>query len=115
MKTANKSVTTSEQDSPYLVGRRQWDERYGSLITRATNWRAAAFLALGGLLIALIGLVAMSMRSKVVPYIVAVDSVGHVVSQGVATEASVADDKLKRAALFDWIKNLPMVSSQAMF
>ena len=119
MNTAKKSITPitksiSEQESPYLIGRRQWDERYGSLITRATNWRAAAFLALGGLLISLIGLVAMSMRSKVVPYIVAVDSVGHVVSQGVATEASVADDKLKRAALFDWIKNLRMVSSDAI-
>ena len=33
--------------NPYLAARREWDERYGSLITRARNWRMAAFLALG--------------------------------------------------------------------
>ena len=34
------------ETSPYLSARREWDERYGSLITRAKNWRTAAFLAL---------------------------------------------------------------------
>jgi type IV secretory pathway TrbF-like protein len=116
MLVAKKAVTpisksTTEKESPYLIGRRQWDERYGSLISRATNWRTAAFLSLGCLLVSLIGLVALALKSRVVPYVVAVDSIGHVVSQGVATEASVADDRLKRAALFDWIKNLRMVSS----
>jgi type IV secretory pathway TrbF-like protein len=34
------------ETSPYLAARREWDERYGNLITRAKNWRIAAFLAL---------------------------------------------------------------------
>jgi type IV secretion system protein VirB5 len=110
-KKAQVTKMPAERETPYLVSRRLWDERYGLLITQASNWRATALLALSALLISLIGMVGISMKSKVVPYIVAVDSIGHVVSQGTAVEASVADDRLKRAALYDWIKNLRMVSS----
>ena len=30
--------------SPYLAARREWDERYGDLLTRARNWRTMAAL-----------------------------------------------------------------------
>ena len=33
-------------NSPYLIARREWDERYGGLIKRAQQWRATAILAL---------------------------------------------------------------------
>ena len=70
------------ETSPYLAARREWDERYGNLITRAKNWRSAAFLAL---LIATLetgGLIALSMKAKTVPYVVAVDSLGRVLAAG---------------------------------
>ena len=31
--------------NPYLAARKEWDERYGDLISRARNWRAAFFVA----------------------------------------------------------------------
>jgi type IV secretion system protein VirB5 len=43
-----------------------------------------------------------------------VDGTGKVVSQGVATEASVADERLIRAAIFGWTQNYRMVSSDAV-
>jgi len=46
-------------------------------------------------------------------YIVAVDNLGKVVSQGTAVQASVADDRLKRAALWSWVQDWRMVSSDA--
>ena len=52
---------TATQNSPYLDARKEWDERYGSLISRANNWRRAAFVAL---LIALLetgGLIALAL------------------------------------------------------
>jgi type IV secretion system protein TrbF len=97
-------------DSPYLAARKEWDERYGDLITRARNWRAAAFLGLGIALIATGGLIALSLRSKVVPFIVAVDNLNRVVASGPADETSVADDKLKRAAIYQWVSNLRTVT-----
>ncbi len=33
------SPEVSGAHNPYLAGRREWDERYGDLITRARNWR----------------------------------------------------------------------------
>ena len=40
------SVRDSHLGNPYLAARKEWDERYGSLIKRAQNWRLAAMLAL---------------------------------------------------------------------
>ena len=97
-------------DSPYLAARKEWDERYGDLIARARNWRAAAFLALGIALIATGGLIALSLRSKVVPFVVAVDNLNRVVASGPADETSIADDKLKRAAIYQWLSNLRTVT-----
>ena len=34
-------MSTSEAVSPYVAARHEWDERYGSLITQARNWRVA--------------------------------------------------------------------------
>src|SRR5262245_44984264 len=70
--------------SPYLSARREWDERYGSLITRARNWRFSAVLALGVALISTCGLIALSMKAKVVPYVVAIDNLGRVLAAGPA-------------------------------
>jgi type IV secretion system protein VirB5 len=103
-----------QQESPYLAARRMWDERYGDLISRAKNWRAIAFLAMGIMIVAVFGLIALSLRSKVVPYIVAIDTTGRVVSQGTATEAAVPDERVIHAALFDWVGQFRMVSSDAV-
>jgi type IV secretion system protein VirB5 len=102
---------SGQQGSAYLVARREWDERYGSLIAQAKNWRVAAFLALTGLLVCVFGMVAMSMRSKIIPYVVAIDTTGRVMSQGPASEAAMPNDKVIRAQLFDWVARFRMVSS----
>ena len=34
-------------NDPYLDARREWNERYGSYISRAKNWRLMAFGVLG--------------------------------------------------------------------
>jgi type IV secretory pathway TrbF-like protein len=40
-----RSPEVSAPHSPYLAARREWDERYGDLITRARNWRTMAALS----------------------------------------------------------------------
>src|ERR1043165_4959624 len=100
--------------SPYLAARREWDERYGSLITRARNWRLAAVLALAVALVATCGLIALSTKAKVVPYVVAIDNLGRVLAAGPADQASRADDRLKRAALFQWVSDLRTVTTDGV-
>jgi type IV secretion system protein VirB5 len=103
-----------EISNPYLSARKEWDERYGDLITRARNWRGLAFLGISIALVQSCGLIALAMRSKTVPYIVAVDSLGRVIASGTAERASSVDDRLKRAALFEWVRSLRMVSSDGI-
>jgi type IV secretion system protein TrbF len=100
--------------NPYLLARREWDERYGNLITRAKNWRIAAILCASIALVQTAGMVALSMRSKVVPYVVAVDSLGRQVAAGVVEETSTVDDRLLRAALFEWVGDLRTITSDGV-
>jgi type IV secretion system protein VirB5 len=110
-----KAVDSDSQDksrySPYLAARRDWDERYGSLISRARNWRLAAFLALLVALVEGAVLVRLSFTTKLKTIVVAVDSIGRVVSSGPAEQVPAVDDRLKRAALFQWVEDLRMVTA----
>lgn len=67
---------TPEPDTPYARAGQLWDERIGSARVQARNWRLMAFgelLLSTGLAAALVW---QSMQSRVVPYVVAVDSLG---------------------------------------
>jgi type IV secretion system protein VirB5 len=99
--------------SPYLAARDEWNERYRDLIVAARNWRLLAVTSSVVALVAVLGLIVIGAKPKVIPYIVAVDNLGKVVSQGTAAQASVADDRLKRAALWSWVQDWRMVSSDA--
>src|SRR5437879_12309110 len=70
---------TKEKDrvhNPYLAARKEWDERYGDLISRARNWRAAFFVAAVIALLAVGGMIVIARQARVIPYVVAVDSLG---------------------------------------
>jgi type IV secretion system protein VirB5 len=99
--------------SPYLAARDEWNERYRDLILAARNWRLLAMTSSVVALVAVLGLIVIGAKPKVIPYIVAVDNLGKVVSHGTAVQASVADDRLKRAALWSWVQDWRMVSSDA--
>ena len=99
--------------SPYLAARDEWNERYRDLIVAARNWRLLAVTSSVVALVAVLDLIVIGVKPKVIPYIVAVDNLGKVVSQGTAVQASVADDRLKRAALWSWVQDWRMVSSDA--
>lgn len=107
-------IKAKPPDNPYLCARKEWDERYGDLITRARNWRAAAFLALVVVAVETCGLIALAVKTKVVPFVVAVDNLGRVIASGPAEQASFADDKLKRAALIQWVGDLRTVTTDGI-
>ena len=107
----NVDSASETRYSPYLAARRDWDERYGSLITRARNWRVAALLALLVAVLEGAVLIRLSLTSKLKTIVVAVDSIGRVVSSGPAEQVPVVDDRLKRAALFQWVQDLRTVTT----
>ena len=101
-------------ENPYLSARREWDERYGDLITRERNWRAVAFLCAISSLLTIAGLVWLSVHSRIVPFVVAMDSLGRPVAAGPAEQTTTADDRIKRATLFNWLENLRLVTSDGI-
>ena len=82
--------------SPYLVARREWDERYGGLIKRAQQWRGAAVLALVVALVEAIVIIGVATRPRAAPYVVAVDSLGRVVAAGAVDRTSPVDERMKQ-------------------
>lgn len=104
----------TEPYNPYLAARREWDERYGHFITRERNWRRMALLCGLIALIAIGGLVRLSTKSHIVPFVIAMDSLGRTVAAGPAEQASTSDDRLKRATLFTWVEDLRVVTSDGI-
>jgi type IV secretory pathway TrbF-like protein len=91
--------------NPYLAARREWDERYGDLITRAKNWRTMAAFSSLVALVATVGIVWLSARSRVVPFVVLVDNLG---------QTSLNDDRLRRSNMFNWVENLRTITTDGV-
>ena len=100
--------------NPYLAARREWDERYGNLISRERNWRIMALLCSLVALASVGGMIRLSTKSHIVPFVVAMDSLGRTAAAGSAEETSPADDRLKRATLFNWVEDLRTVTTDGI-
>src|SRR5438046_10296140 len=61
------TAVDSHLGNPYLNARKEWDERYGSLIKRAQHWRGAAVLALLVALAEAVVILGVATRPKTVP------------------------------------------------
>ncbi len=76
-KTSHKENSNETRgQNPYLNAREEWLERYGSYISRAVQWRVAAFLCLCITAISITGNVLQIRQTKIVPYIIQVDKLG---------------------------------------
>ncbi|MDD5406960.1 MAG: VirB8/TrbF family protein [Sulfurovaceae bacterium] len=98
MSDKNKSV------NPYLDGRREWNERYGSYISQAKNWRIFAFLSLLIALMAVAGVIYIGSQSKVKPVLVEIDKLGTPIEAREIPDMKV-DQKVIKYALGDFITN----------
>ena len=105
---------TAELHNPYLAARREWDERFGEFISRARNWRTMAAISALVALVATCGVVWQAARSRVIPFVVLVDSLGRPIASGLAEQASVGDDRLRRAVIQAWIENVRLVTTDGI-
>jgi type IV secretion system protein TrbF len=100
--------------NPYLTARREWDERYGDLITRARNWRLIALICAFAALVGTGGTLWLSTQSRVIPYVVLIDNLGRPLVSGLADRAGAVDDRLRRATIFTWVENLRLVTTDGV-
>ncbi len=109
-----EAVAPAAIHNPYVAARREWDERYGDLVTRARNWRTVAFLCALVAIVTGAGIVWLSTKSRVVPFVVAIDHLGRPVASGIADETSATDDRLKRASVLNWVENVRAVTTDGV-
>ena len=94
----------AELPAGYVAARHEYDERYGPHIARARNWRIVAMLTAATALLAVCGLLWLSSRARVVPFVVMVDRLGRPVASGLADQTGTADERLIKATLFAWLE-----------
>src|SRR6266478_7466831 len=105
-------VSTSEAVNPYIAARHEWDERFGSLITQARNWRVAFQVASVIALVAVTGATWLSVHSRTRVFVVALDHLGRSVAAGYADQTNVAnDDRVRRSSILNWVEGLRTVTS----
>src|ERR1700730_5182139 len=97
------------KDDPYLSARREWNERYGSYIARARNWRIAALGSISVSAILAGGVIWLGSQSKLVPFVVEVDKLGQAVGVQRADRATPADQRIVKAQLAAWIVDVRSV------
>ena len=92
--------------NPYLNAREEWMERYGNYISRATQWRRAAFLTLIIAALSLAGNVVQMTQAKIVRYCVVVDELGKTVAEKIQGHGGGTPEKVVQAAvaqaIVDW-------------
>ncbi|WP_404303488.1 VirB8/TrbF family protein [Alicycliphilus denitrificans] len=99
---------------PFMMAKREWNERYGDYISRARNWRLMA-LMLGLISIVLAaGTVYIGSQNKMVPYIVEVDKLGQVVNVSQANEIQPAGKRVIQAMLMRFTIDFRSVSLDAV-
>lgn len=83
---------TPQPATPYQAAAQAWDQRMGSSLAQAKNWRLMAFGCLSLALLMAGGLVWRSAQSMVTPYVVEVDSAGQVRAVGEAASPYQPND-----------------------
>ena len=101
--------TKKSPPNPYLDGRREWNERYGSYIKQAANWRMFAFMSTLIAMGAVAGLVYIGSQSKVTPYIIEVDKLGNIAKIGKVAPSNGIDERVVKHTLADFVINFRTV------
>jgi type IV secretion system protein TrbF len=119
-KAKPKDITRSD-DAPqssaggrydgYVAAQRAWDVRYGDVIKRAQHWRLFALGLLACCILLIFGMINLSSKSRIVPYVVSVDAIGRAEAVSPAEAAAPVDERVKRAILLSWIQDVRAVSS----
>ncbi|MDO5693673.1 MAG: VirB8/TrbF family protein [Pseudomonadota bacterium] len=101
-------------ETPYMAARREWNERYGSYIASARNWRFIAIIQSLIALILAIGAIYIGSQSKISPYIVEVDKLGQVVNVAPAERITSDNPRVIKAMIMRFVIDWRAVSPDAV-
>lgn len=98
-------------DSPFTRAQGEWNDRLGSLVQAARNWRLAAFGSLAVTTLAVAGLIYQSSRTTVQPYYIRVAENGEPFAVGTVPEVFTPTGNEIRWHLgtwLGWVRGIPL-------
>lgn len=101
-------------ENPYVLARREWNERYGSYIFQRNIGFGIGF---GGLLVAALavgGLVHIGSQSKFVPYVIEVEHFGRPAAVSRADSAEAPLPRVMAAQMAEWVSNMRTVTTDSL-
>lgn len=105
-------MPTLSTEHSYLAARQDWQERYGSLIAQARNWRLIAMLEAAAIILALSIAIFFAVRNPFQPVIIPIDSFGRTVGGGVSQPLTKEqEDSTRNALIHAFVYDMRTVSS----
>jgi type IV secretion system protein VirB5 len=99
---------------PHLRGRAEFESLFGALARGKRNWQLVAFGSLGVSALLAGGLVTLATRSRITPYVVEVDRLGHAQSFGPAEQLRLTDRRVVSSQIATFVHDLrTIVGDQA--
>lgn len=96
-------MKNENSSNPYVAARQEWSFMFGDMLKAKHNWQCISFL-LGIINIALvIGLIAISLQAKFIPYAVKVDNLGNANFSGLLTKQNEISPLMVNAMLRRYI------------
>lgn len=99
-----KTSHSAQASNPYVNGRKEWMERYGSYIKERNRWRVIAVINSCIALISVLGVIYIGSQSKFIPYVVQVDRLGANVAVQRADIAMKPDSRIVKAQIASFIQ-----------
>jgi len=109
--TPQRTEPASFPETPYTRAREVWNDRLGTLVAAARNWRLAAFGALGIALLAVVGLLIESRRATVQPFYIRVAETGEPTPVGPVSEAftpTLLDIRWHLGQWLEWTRSIAL-------
>lgn len=105
-----------KNSNPYQQVKNQWNEFFANALVSKRNWQILSFIQMGIIAVLIFALINLATRSKLIPYIVEVDSIGRAVAYAPAEQIKSLDDRVIRAQLYRFIEKSRVVitDSEAM-
>ena len=91
-------------ESPYQRASQEWDNRIGSAVAQARNWRFAAFAAMGLAALSLGGFIYQSSHTNIATYVVPIDKYGRPGRIELADQNYSPSTAVIGYFLADWVK-----------
>jgi len=110
MEPMREKKEPTQNSSPYLNARREWNERYGSYIATAKAWRTVAIASLLIAAVSVGGIWHFASQNTLIPYVVEINAEGETLKIYEASEMLPADRRVIRAQLAQFIQDVRSVS-----